>query len=402
MSISETRTGLRFASSLSTKSDSAAAVAEVCDQSQAMIDAGVGLAFAFVSRHHGPDFAPLAQAICDRIGTDSLLGCSAESIVGGEREVEGGPAIALWLARMPDVSVRLMHLEYQETVEDGTFLGWPDEMQLEWPAGSALLVLGDPYSFPADEFLARMNEDRPGVPVVGGMASGAMAPRENRLFLGRRELSSGAVAAFVHGAVRIRSVVSQGCKPIGEHYVITRANRNVIQELSGKPPLAQLQQLFPKLPAADQMRIQQGLHIGRVINEYQDRFERGDFLVRNVINADPGSGAIAIGELVRPGQTVQFHVRDAKSADEDLRQLITNARSESSAAPLAALLFTCNGRGRRLFMQPNHDAAVLRSICGEIPAAGFFAAGEIGPIGGKNFVHGFTASVALFEGTEHA
>jgi small ligand-binding sensory domain FIST len=237
--------------------------------------------------------------------------------------------------------------------------------------------------------------------VVGGMASGGMGPGANQLFLGSRALTSGAVAVLIHGAVRIRSIVSQGCRPIGDHYVVTQANRNVIQELGGKPPLAHLQEFFPKLSAADQMRIQQGLFVGRVINEYKDRFERGDFLVRNVIGADPGSGAIGIGDLIRAGQTVQFHVRDAQSADEDLRQLMATARSGRASSPRGALLFTCNGRGTRLFLHPNHDAGVIREYCGDIPTAGFFAQGELGPIGGRNFIHGFTASVVLFEEKKH-
>jgi small ligand-binding sensory domain FIST len=401
MGASDTRTGLRFGAGLSTQGETSAAVAEVCSRALAQLDGQVDLAFAFVSSHHGPNFAPVAQGICDQIGTEALLGCTAESVVGGDREVEGRPALALWLAQLSHVTIRPMHLEYEETPEGGTIVGWPDDTPDEWPAGSALVALGDPFSFAVDAFLKRINEEHPGVPVLGGMASGGMEPGENRLLLGRRELTGGAVAALIHGAVRIRSVVSQGCRPIGDHFVVTRSNRNVIQELGGQPPLAQLKEILPKLSAADQMRIQQGLHVGRVINEYKDRFERGDFLVRNVIGADPGSGAIAIGELVRPGQTVQFHVRDAQSADEDLRQLLTAARSASESPPLGALLFTCNGRGTRLFLRPNHDAAVIREICGDIPTAGFFAQGELGPIGGKNFIHGFTASVVLFEGQDH-
>ncbi|MGH7139612.1 MAG: FIST signal transduction protein, partial [Pirellulales bacterium] len=176
------------------------------------------------------------------------------------------------------------------------------------------------------------------------------------------------------------------------HYVITKAEQNVILELSGKPTLAQLQELFETLSPRDQQLLQTGLHVGRVINEYQERFERGDFLVRNCLGADRETGALAIGDFVRPGQTVQFHVRDSQTADEDLRELLGRCGGKAQGA----LLFTCNGRGTRLFEQPHHDAGVLRELLGPIPVAGFFAQGEMGPIGGKNFLHGFTASCALF------
>jgi len=401
MSTSKTATALRFAAALSTNSDTRHAVAEVCRQAGEQLSGPANLGLVFASHHHGPDFEPVAAGICDSLGVENLLGCTGEAIVGGAREVEGQPAISLWLAMLPGVTIQPMHLEFEETPEGASFVGWPEDMPEAWPDGSALITLGDPFSFAADAFLSRINEDHPGVPVVGGMASGASAPGESRLLLGRSEFSQGAVAALIHGPVRIRSIVSQGCRPIGQHFVVTRANQNVIQDLGGKPPLAQLQELFPSLSAAEKMLIQRGLHVGRVINEYKDQFGRGDFLVRNVIGADPSSGAIAIGDFVRPGQTVQFHIRDARSADEDLRQLVGQARADSASPPLGALLFTCNGRGTRLFLEPNHDAGVLRDRLGDIPTAGFFAAGELGPIGGQNFIHGFTASVVLFERSDN-
>jgi small ligand-binding sensory domain FIST len=231
--------------------------------------------------------------------------------------------------------------------------------------------------------------------IVGGMASGASEPGGNGLLTADQVYHEGAVAVRIHGPVAIRSVVSQGCRPIGKHYVITKARQNIIQELGGKPAMTQLQELFAELTAEEQQLMQNGVHVGRVINEYQDQFERGDFLVRNVIGADPNSGAIAIGEYVRPGQTVQFHVRDASSADEELRELLATSRTKAGPAA-GGLLFTCNGRGTRLFETPNHDAGVVTATLGSIPLAGFFAQGEIGPIGGRNFLHGFTASVVLF------
>jgi small ligand-binding sensory domain FIST len=180
--------------------------------------------------------------------------------------------------------------------------------------------------------------------------------------------------------------------------IITKARDNIILELGGRSPLAQLQQLWNELTPRDQHLFQQGLHLGLVINEYQGDFQRGDFLVRNVLGLDRDSGALATNDLVRVGQTIQFHVRDAETADEDLHALLQIDLSAHERPPAAALAFTCNGRGRRLFTQPHHDARTIRTEAGPIPVAGFFAQGELGPVGGQNFIHGFTASVALFDG----
>jgi small ligand-binding sensory domain FIST len=333
------------------------------------------------------------------------LGCTGESIVGGAREIENEPAVSLWLARLPGVSLTPMHLTYQRAPEGGTFAGWPQDLPAAWPEGAAMLALGEPFTFPTDLLLNYLHEDHPGVPVLGGMASASHEPGGNRLIFGHEVRESGAVAVLIHGAVRVASVVSQGCRPIGRPMIVTKADRHIIYALGGRPALDQLHELFASLSPEEQRAVQSGLHVGVVTNEYQDHFDRGDFLVRNVIGADKDSGAVAIGDYVRVGQTVQFHVRDAAAADEDLRELLIRCKANVGAQPsgcereagkCGALLFTCNGRGTRMFDQPHHDAGLVRQILGDIPVAGFFAAGEIGPVAGKNFVHGFTASVAVF------
>lgn len=387
---------MQFAAALSIEPDTSAAVAEVCRRAASQLAAAPDLAVLFVSHDHGPDFDAVVSAAHELTGAAHLLGCTGEAIIGGSQEIEAGPAISLWLARLPGVTLVPMRLEFTRTPEGGSFVGWPDTMLEAWPAGAALLLLGEPFSFPADWLLERLGEDRAGIRVLGGMASGAAAPGGNRIFLDGQSFDSGAAALLVHGDVEVRSVVSQGCRPIGRPLVVTKAQRNVILELGGRPPLALVQEFFEASSPAEQRLIERGLHVGVVINEYQERFGRGDFLVRNVVGADRDSGAIAIGDFVRPGQTVQFHVRDATSADEDLRELLSAACVSGGAAPQGALLFTCNGRGTRLFPDPHHDAGVVGEMLKGIPAAGFFAQGEIGPVGGRNFLHGFTASVALF------
>jgi small ligand-binding sensory domain FIST len=388
----------RFAAAFSTLPDTAAATEHVCRSAMSQLGGRPDLAVVFVSPHHVQHLAEVAVQICDAIGCDALVGCTGEAIVGGNRELEERPAISLWLAALPGTAVKLMHLDFEQTREGSIFTGWATDLPEPWPREAAMLLMGEPFSFPADELIRRLNEDHPGIPVLGGMASGGVAPGENQLVLGRERYTQGAVAALVYGNVRIRSVVSQGCRPIGQPYVVTRCDANIIHELGGAPPLFRLQEILQSLSEQEKHQVQRGLHMGRALSEYQDEFHRGDFLVRNVIGADPNSGAVAIGDYPRLGQTVQFHIRDELTADDDLRKLLA-AVGKTAGLPESrgALLFTCNGRGTRLFSSSHHDATCLQETLGELPVAGFFAQGEIGPIGKENFLHGFTASVALFE-----
>jgi small ligand-binding sensory domain FIST len=385
-----------FAAAVSTSDDTQQAARDVCARATTALCASPHLALVFASADHQPRFDVVAEVLTGELGGACVLGCTGESIVAGEREFENSSALALWVAHLPDVTLSPMHLEFVPTPDGGSFTGWPGDPAHQWPTDASLLVLGDPFSFPADVLLARLNEDRPGVRVFGGMSSGAWGPGQNRLLVGSRVENHGAAAVLVHGDVTLTSVVSQGCRPIGRPLVVTRAERNVIFELGGRAAVSQLQDIYSELSDDDERLIQQGLHVGIVIDEYRESFARGDFLIRNVEGFDPNLGAIVIGDFARTGQTVQFHVRDASTADEDLDALISTAHDGPAAGARGALVFTCNGRGTRLFDAPHHDAAKLARYWPGLPAAGFFAAGEIGPIGPRNFLHGFTASVVLW------
>lgn len=395
MSDTAVRPVVRCGASLSTADNTGTAIAEVCRQALDQLNGSVDLAVVFVSHHHGPRYERLAESLCRYLGTENLIGCTGESIVGQAREVEEGPAISLFVAELPGTQVMPFHLEFQRTPDGGMFTGLA-AVAAETsgsPANASMLLLAEPFSFPADALLERLQDDLPGLPIIGGMASGAHEPSVNRLLLGATELSSGAVGVRFDGGARIRSIVSQGCRPIGPPLVVTKAERNLIQGLGGKPAFERFRQIYEELPTSEQLLVRRGLHVGVVTNEYQDEFTRGDFLVRNLVGADPESGVIAIGDYIRVGQTVRFHLRDAASADEDLREMLAAAKLSE---PAGALLFTCNGRGTRLFEQPDHDAGCIRAVLGELPVAGLFAQGEIGPVGGRNFLHGFTASIAVF------
>jgi small ligand-binding sensory domain FIST len=387
-----------FTAALSTNEMTSRALEEVCQEALGALGGSPDLAVFFFSSHHMRSAGQILEVLPDRLKARSLIGCPGVAIVGNDMEVEDQPAMSLWLARWKEpVEIEPFHLTLEQTSDGYSLLGWPDGIADADPSKSAILLLGDPFTFPTDAFLDQINTNHHNIPILGGMASAARGPGQNRLFLDDRIVKDGAVGVLLKGPIGIRSIVSQGCRPIGRHLVITKAQENIILELSGRPPLFHLQQLWQELPPSDQELFQRGLHVGRVINEYQEKFQRGDFLVRNVLGVDQNSGALAITDLIRVGQTIQFHVRDAATADEDLHALLQMDLAAHEKRPAAALLFTCNGRGTKLFAEPNHDARVIRQEVGPIPLAGFFAAGELGPVGGKNFIHGFTASVALFE-----
>ena len=380
-----------FAAAVSELRSTRSALAAVCEQAHL---AEVDLAVVFFTPEH--DAQALREEIQTRLKPRHLLGCSVQGVLGGYSEYERGPALALWTARFA-TGVRLtpFHLTLERTADGPSIFGRPDELLEPSSEPLAAFVLGDPYSFPADFFLDRLNEDAPGVSVFGGMASGTRGPNQVRL-LGEAVYNQGAVGLLLQGETGLRSLVSQGCRPIGTPFVVTRAEENVILELGGLSPFQRLTELFQSLSASEQELMQRGLHVGRVVDEYRDDFKQGDFLIRNVMGLDRASGALIVGDRIRVGQTIQFQVRDAHSADAELRQLLQGCRTPGVRYG-GALLFTCNGRGSHLFEVPDHDAATVQELLGPLALAGFFAAGELGPIGGRNYIHGFTASLALFE-----
>ena len=391
-----------FASALSLNPDLDQAVAEVVAEAVANLGGATpDLALLFVSPAHSNGLEQLAAQVRASTGARDLLGCTGETIVGRAQEVESGPALSLWLASFESVTVRTFRLTARLEEGDMSFAGTPDlpstREEIE-KRKLSLLLLGDPFSFPADHWLKELNERHPGLRAFGGLASGGMRPGQNRLFEQDSAHDHGAVGCVLEG-VPVETVVSQGCRPVGGNMVITRSEDNVIRELAGKPPLARLQEVFEKGSREEQELIQKaaqsgGLQVGQVVDERISKPGRGDFLIRNVMGTDASSGAITIGDQARRGRTMRFHVRDAQTADEDLQKLLQQASEKTS--PAGALLFSCNGRGTRLFPTEHHDALCVDQRFSGLPLAGFFAQGEVGSVGGSNFLHGFTASLALF------
>jgi small ligand-binding sensory domain FIST len=357
----------------------------------ALGDMSPSFAVLFASAHFLSSAQDLLSAVREEAGSLPLIGCVAEGVAGGAREIESDPAVSLWLTA--DLGpVETFAMEFVRTASGGAYAGY----RFAQGQNGVHLMICDPFTFPAGDLLAHLNEHVPGAMVMGGMASGGLAQRQSRLFLDGQVLPGGAVGAYLPAA-QVQTLVAQGCRPVGQPYTITRAEGNLIFELGGRSPVSRLQELAAGMTARERELLAHGLLLGVVIDEYRNESRQGDFLIRGIVGADPESGAIAVGDDVEVGQTVQLHVRDAHSADEDLRRTLQQAASALGGRRAAgALLFTCNGRGSRMFSEPDHDAGLVAKMLGEIPVAGFFCAGELGPVGGQNFLHTFTASIALF------
>lgn len=356
----------------------------------------VDLAIAFVSHRLADEMPDLATLLAEILPDAQRVGVTAETTIAGDREREGEAYVALWLASLPNCRVTTFSLEYLRSPDGGAFVGWPEE-GTAWNDENlkCAILLADPFSFPADVLLDRLAEDRPGLPIVGGMGSGDFRPGGVRLLRNEAVATQGCVAIAIAGDVRIDAFVSQGCRPIGEPFVVTKAERNLIFELGGRPAYERLKEVFDRLPVRDQKLVRNGLHLGRVVDEYRDAFRAGDFLIRNVIGVDQETGAVQAAEWFRPGQTVQFQVRDGDTASQDLQLELARSRERDERPWAGGLIFDCNGRGTRLFQEPDHDALAVQEKFGPLPLAGFFAQGEIGPVGGRSFLHGFTASILL-------
>jgi small ligand-binding sensory domain FIST len=382
--------GRRFGDGLAVGPDLRGAAEVAVAQALEPLDGATpDLVWIFVApgRLGGDAAAEAGRRAMELAGAGVTVGGTAGGVIGDGRGVEHGPAVAVWAATLPGVTARPFRLTAEQHDGAVRILGLPDRRSDDRVA--ALVV--DPYSFPVGGFLQHGNATMPGFPLVGGLTGAPGGPGANRLFLDGEVHDRGGVGVLLGGDVSARTVVSQGCRPIGPAMVVTRAERNVLLELAGSPAYRRLAEIVTSLPPAEQELASRGLHVGIAMNEYAEDHGRGDFLIRGVTGVDEATGAVAIGDVVEVGQTVRFQVRDAAGAGEDLTELLGPDPARG------ALLFSCNGRGTTMFADAHHDVQALRRTLGGGPGiAGFFAAGEIGPVGGRNHLHGFTASVLTF------
>ncbi len=380
---------MAFAAALSEHPIPATALGEVVGELMEKLGEGVDLVCLFVSPHHAGALEDIAGAVHTLLDPKVSIGCAAEAVIGSGREVEGSPAIALWGGNVGPVHP--LRLEVVDTPTGGKALGgWP--IDLPYVPGGAI-ILGDPFSFPVNTLFDVLNGAGGFPRVMGGMASAGKAPGSNRLVLNGDVVTDGAVGVLIgaNDDVRMQTLVSQGCRPIGRPFVATKTTGNVIYELGGQAAFERLSQMVKAEISEDDMGLaQNGLLVGRVIDEHKPEFGPGDFVVRTLISADPLEGSLTVGEKIDVGTTIQFHVRDSFTADIELFELLSQSEAQ------ACLLFSDSGRGTALFEDPSHDAQMIADALDDPPTAGCFTAGEFGPLGGRNLVHGFSASMALF------
>lgn len=349
-------------------------------------------AFVFASadyREALPDFLELVQL---HAHAPMLAGCSGSGLISTSREEESATGFSLLLLHLPETELQVVSFSAEQAEEVRGGEAWRELAGVAQPP-DGWIVLGNPASLPIEEWMEDWNAAFPGTPALGGLASGGSQLEDIYVFHDRH-LVEGGVAIGLRGGVHIETIVSQGCRPIGEPFTVTGAEANIVTTLGSRPAYEILTETLDALPANMRSRIAGNIFAGLAMSEYVDEYKTGDFLVRNVIGADPNCGAVAIGAVPRVGQTLQFQLRDRLSANEDLQRMLLE-KARTGVRPFANLLFSCGGRGQGLFGVQNHDAMALSEHLGPAPTAGFFCNGEIGPVGGRNYVHGYTASMAL-------
>ena len=359
-------------------------------------DDGIDLALLFASADFAPDYADLAAEARRLTGARVLIGCSGQGVIGPGREIEDEAAIALVAFSLPGAELHPLPLDQADIADDAAADDAIERAGIAPADVAAWLVFADPFTLDPERLLTVLSGVNPAAPLVGGLASEDPRRQSTHLFLDGEVLNHGAVALALGGPYEVRTVVSQGCEPIGDVWTITAAEGNVIETIGMRRALDVLMESIHALPSEKQARARGNVFVGLAMDEYRDEFGRGDFLIRNLMGVDQERGVIAVSAQPRVGQTLQFQLRDPAAADEDLIALLSQMKAGfGDQQPIGALLCSCNGRGAGLFGAPDHDARVLSEQLGPLPVAGFFCNGEIGPIGGKPFLHGFTASIAL-------
>ncbi len=356
------------------------------------------LIIAFVSEHHAGTFELLAGVVAKEMGTCLLFGCSAGGVIGGGKEVEQRSGLSMTAAALPAVTLTPFHVEMEAVPQpEAEASAWERLVGVPTSTEPHFLLLPDPFTFDPEGFVRGLDRAYPGSRKVGGLASGGRQPGQNALFLGPNAYRSGLVGVALTGNIQVDTIVAQGCRPIGQPMFVTKCDDNFLWGLDGQPAIKVLQDLYNRLPHADQELAQHSLFIGIVMSEQQQEYRQGDFLIRNIMGTDPSRGALVVGARLRANSIVQFHLRDAKTSAEDLDHLLAAyAAGHPTARPQGALLFSCLGRGMHLYGHPDHDTDAFRQRLGDIPLGGFFCNGEIGPVHGATFLHGYTSAFGLF------
>ncbi|HEY9832524.1 MAG TPA: FIST N-terminal domain-containing protein [Stenomitos sp.] len=402
---------IQWANALSTCPSLEAAIAQVVDRVQKSLTATPDLGLVFISSAYASEYSRLMPLLREQLSVPVLIGCGGSGIIGinsqGEtQEIEGEPALSLSLAHLPDVKVQAFHIPGDGLPDlDSPPNAWVDLIGVPPQEEPQFILLADPFSA-INDLLQGLDFAYPGSSKVGGMTSAGAMGVQSGLFCNYQLHREGTVGVALSGNIVLETIVAQGCRPIGQTYQVTACERNIVLELAtqdniekssseieSRRPLEVLRDLLQSLTEEDRQLAQHSLFVGVARDEFKQKLGHGDFLIRNLLGVDPRVGAIAIGDRVRPGQRIQFHLRDARTSEEDLELLLQRYQKDSSLTTEAAgaLMFACLGRGKGLYGKPDFDSQLFGRYLSNIQLSGFFCNGEIGPVGGSTFLHGYTS-----------
>jgi small ligand-binding sensory domain FIST len=388
---------MKWASAISENERLENAVKEVAASvRQQLGDAKPDFAAVFVSQAFAERYEEIPALLGARLSTKLLVGASAGGVIGDGQEVEQKPGISLVAAVLPDVRMTAFSIQDEDLPDlDDSPHAWENLVGVKAGEAPQFLIIVDPFSIRADNFLMGLDFAFPKAAKVGGLASGGSEPGKNALYLNNLCVRSVLVGVAFMGDIQLETVVAQGCKPVGEPLRITDANRNVLMGVNGHTPLEELQKIVENISDHDRDLMRHSLFLGLAMDPHKENPGAGDFLIRNIIGVDNDRGFLAIASLLRVGQTVRFHVRDAKTSGEDLKQLLDRL-GKGKTDTRGAMMFSCVGRGQTLYGRANHDSRLFRQTLGPVPLGGFFCNGEIGPVGGITYLHGYTSCFGLF------
>jgi small ligand-binding sensory domain FIST len=355
------------------------------------------IAFIFISGFNEESTKLIADHIRDGLGLDPLIGCAGFGVIGPGKEIEDSPSVSLLLGRLPGVRCMPFYFDQARYESLTSAEEWYDLMDVYPNEKPKFIVFTESTNTAMNVFLEGINQSYPDSPVVGALTGVDNNPKQNLFIFNQKYYSQGLLGVCLIGNIHIETIVSQGCRPIGESYIVTQVEDNIIYELAGRPFYEVLEDVINDATEGDQKLAQDAIFIGIAMNEYKHRMKQGDFMIRLLMAIDDESGAGIITDTVQVGQTVRFHVRDPVSADLDLKSMLNEHKNELVwIAPKGGLIFSCSARGEELFGAQNHDTGLLTEYLGDIPVAGFFSAGELGPVYGKNYLHGVSICIALF------
>lgn len=401
---------MQWTNALSTRSSLEAAINDVVEQAVTSLTAPADLGLVFISSAFMSEYTRLLPLLAEKLSVPVLIGCSAGGVIGRKQtgkteEIEAEPALSLTLAHLPGVKIRPFHILAEELPDsDSSPNAWIDLVGVPQSPVPQFILFSSPFGSATNDLLQGLDFAYPGSVVVGGQASSGFMNGPVGLFCNDKLCREGTVGIALTGNIVLDTIVSQGCRPIGQPLQVTKAERNIILELDEKVPLMVLRNLISSLSEEDRTLAQHSLFVGLAMDEFRMNLHSGDFLIRNILGVDPKAGAIAISDRIRAGQRLQFHLREAQASSQDLEILLQEYQNEnentSQPSPVGALMFTCLGRGIGLYGQPNFDSQLFSRYFHDIPLGGCFCGGEIGPVSGRTFLHGYTSVFAICRSLE--